>query len=307
MTHAAATEVSDAALLAIADELGLPTATWVSHHSVGTSNTIYTLGDTYVLKVPRQHAPTIAAVGAETVAARAAHAAGVQTPAVVFVDDSLTLLPVPYAVYERVPGVPLAVLPPDTAGAAVWHALGCDLARLHSGVPQTVPLSGTVADAAHDNPRPWLDDLHQSGMIGPADAAWLHTWLDRLLAPTRERVPACFCHGDVNAGNIIVSSHGDTYRALVDWGGAGWGDAAYDFAVVSLAAVPLLIGGYGTIAPLPGAATLEARILWFHLTMAIWGLRFGPVRDRAWIAERLARLRRQTHAFVVQATSLAGK
>ncbi len=82
-------------------------------------------------------------------------------------------------------------------------------------------------------------------------------------------------------------------------------DAAYDFAVVPLAVVPFLLDGYRLVAPVPGAATAEARILWYHLAMAIWGLRFGLPRDRTWIAGRLDRLEHQMRAFVAQSTSTA--
>ncbi|CAA9300030.1 MAG: hypothetical protein AVDCRST_MAG93-4525 [uncultured Chloroflexia bacterium] len=66
-----------------------------------------------------------------------------------------------------------------------------------------------------------------------------------------------------------------------------------------------MLDGYRSVAEVPGEATAEARILWYHLAMAVWGLRFGPPRDGTWIANRLARLERQMQAFVAQSTTIA--
>ncbi len=201
-----ATEVPDAALRTIAERLGLRGTSWSAFASVGLSSSIYTLGDAFVLKVPRQHPQTITAARAETIAAAAAHAAGVHTPAVVLFDDTCALLPVPFTVYERVPGVPLASVASDTATtAAVWRALGRDLAVLHTRVARTVPTSGVLADAAYDDPRPWLDDLVTCGVVVPGEAGWLRAWLERLEAVRHTYDTTWFIHGDVNAGNVIVS------------------------------------------------------------------------------------------------------
>ena len=62
----------------------------------------------------------------------AARAAGVRTPALVAFDDSLQLLPVPYAIYERVRGETLGALdlgPEDTPRAWQWEATSPDCTR----------------------------------------------------------------------------------------------------------------------------------------------------------------------------------
>jgi hypothetical protein len=64
----------------------------------------------YVLRVPRGAPPFVAAIRKESVAVPAARAAGVRTPALVAFDDSLDLLPVPYAIYEQVHGEALGLL-----------------------------------------------------------------------------------------------------------------------------------------------------------------------------------------------------
>jgi aminoglycoside phosphotransferase (APT) family kinase protein len=67
-------------------------------------------GGEYVLRVPRDAPPFIAALRKESVAVPAAKAAGVRTPTLRAFDDSLDLLPVPYAIYERVRGETLGLL-----------------------------------------------------------------------------------------------------------------------------------------------------------------------------------------------------
>lgn len=298
------THVSNRALQAIAARLGLPSAAWIAQASIGTANSIFRLGDAFVLKVPRQHAAIIAGAAREAHAASIARAAGVRTPAVVLFDDSCTLLPVPFTVYDYIDGVPL---PSPSAAAAttpsVWRALGSDLARLHTGVARSASTNRITTNRERYDARPWLDECLAAGTLLPDEAAWLRSWLDRLGAFVPMSDPRWFCHGDVNAGNVLVSASGDTYRALLDWGGAMWFDAAYDFAVVTLAAVPWLLEGYCAEAPLPAGATLEARILWYHLTLAIWSTRRRSPHDRADIGAHMARLQQQTAVFVAQAAS----
>ena len=84
---------------------------------VGIFNSIYLVGSEYVLRVPRVAPPFVAAIRKESVAVPAALAAGVRTPALIAFDDSLDLLPVPYAIYERVHGICTEPREPRHSGA----------------------------------------------------------------------------------------------------------------------------------------------------------------------------------------------
>jgi hypothetical protein len=75
------------------------------------------------------------------------------------------------------------------------------------------------------------------------------------------------------------------YCAVIDWGSAGWGDPARDFSGIPLRAVPFLLEGYREVRPPAGDATLEARILWCHLQLALLTMRRGPQPNLSW-AER---------------------
>jgi len=54
--------------------------------------------------------------------------------------------------------------------------------------------------------------------------------------------------------------------------GSGRGDPAAGFSGISPYAAPFVMAGYREIAPLEDADTAEARILWFYLRLALFGL-----------------------------------
>ena len=252
---------------------------------VGVFNRIYPLGRDLVLRVPRDHPAFVAAARKESVAVPAAREAGVRTPRMVSFDDTGDLLPVPYSVYERVHGDTLGLLDLDPAEAtAAWRELGRDLARLHAGVPEDGPAAGLELEPMPD-PRPWPEEIAAEGYFTSTEARWFSVWLDRLapaaLAPVRRR----FLHGDSQATNVMVRAGTLEYLAVLDWGGSGWGDPAWDFAGVPLRVVPSMLEGYGEVAAPDGEETVEARILWRHLQLGLYLLRRDPQPGRSW-AER---------------------
>jgi aminoglycoside phosphotransferase (APT) family kinase protein len=252
---------------------------------VGVFNRIYPLGDDLVLRVPRDHPAFVAAARKESVAVPAAREAGVRTPRMVSFDDTGDLLPVPYSVYERVHGETLGLLDLDPAEApGAWRDLGRDLARLHAGVPEDGPAAGLELEPMPD-PRPWPDEIAAGGYFTSTEARWFSEWLDRLapaaLAPARRR----FLHGDSQATNVMVRTGTLEYLAVLDWGGSGWGDPAWDFAGVPLRVVPSMLEGYRETAATDGDGAVEARILWRHLQLGLYLLRRDPQPGRSW-AER---------------------
>ena len=253
----------------------------------GIFNAIYLVGNEYVLRVPRDAPPFVAAIHKESVAVPAARAAGVRTPALVAFDDSLDLLPVPYAIYERVHGETLGALdlgPEATPG--VWHEVGRDLAMLHEGVDEYGPVGGLECESLPD-PRPVPEELASAGHFTSEEARWLSGWLDLLAPLALAPLPRRFRHGDLQTSNVMVRPGPPTYLALIDWGACGWGDAAYDFAGIPLRAVPFMLEGYRGVAPFPEDETAEARILWRHLQIALYLLGRPPQPGLSW-AERPA-------------------
>jgi aminoglycoside phosphotransferase (APT) family kinase protein len=276
-----------ATLEAICERHGLSAGKISRVSDAGIFNAIYLVGSEHVLRVPRVAPPFVDAIRKESVAVPAARAAGVMTPALVAFDDSLDLLPVPYAIYERVHGEALGLLdlgPDDTPG--VWRNVGRDLAILHEGVGEHGPVAGLECEPLPD-PRPIPDELASAGYITSEEARWLSGWLDLLAPLALASLPRRFRHGDLQTTNVMVRPSPPTYLALIDWGACGWGDAALDFAGIPLRAVPFVLEGYREVATLPEDETAEARILWRHLQIALYRLGRPPQPGLSW-AERPA-------------------
>lgn len=278
------------ALRAIAERYGVDPADVERLPETGIFNAIYRLGEHLILRVPRDHPAFIAAIHTEAVAVPAARPAGVRTPRLVATDVSRALLPVPFAIYERVRGETLELLdrePEDTADA--WRELGRDLARTHLGVAADGPAGSLSAKGSLlDDPRSVLDQRAMEGWFTAHEGRWLGRWLDRLAPAMAEPVPSRFLHGDVQGTNVMVAGDAPEYRAVIDWGSASWGDVALDFGAVPLRAVRLVLEGHRSIAPLDGDAWAEARIVWRHLQLALRCLPRGAVPGRSWAERPLA-------------------
>jgi aminoglycoside phosphotransferase (APT) family kinase protein len=253
---------------------------------VGIFNAVFLLGEDLVLRVPRDHPNFIAAALKEAIAAPAARAAGVHTPRLVDFDDRRDLLPVPFLVYERVRGEPLGGLDLEPACTPeVWRVVGRDLALVHTGIAAEGPVAELEVEVLDDDPRLLAEDAAAVGQFTGVEARWLTRWLDELAPAALTPVTECLLHGDVQATNVMVASGSLEYLALIDWGSAGWGDPAWDFAGFPLRAVPWVLAGHREVAPVDGDETVEARILWRHLQLSLWLLRRSPQPGRSW-AER---------------------
>ena len=294
------TTVSLHALRAIAVRHGFRVPTRVPRPWAGATSRVYPLGGA-VLKVPHADPAAVDAVRVDALVIDAARAVGVSTPRLLALDDEGDLLPVPFSLHERVRGGTLVRLGGSPVADGAWRAVGRDLARLHDGVSRSGPLAGlrAFAQTPEVDPRPWVVALGESGLLSPPTARWLGELLDTLTSAALAPVPQRFCHGDVNAANVLVAPHAAGFLALIDWLGAGWLDPAWDFASVPLRAVPSLLAGHREIAPMAHDATAEARILWCHLQLALYGIHAGwiPIDERQ---RRLARLVRRTREFLAE-------
>jgi aminoglycoside phosphotransferase (APT) family kinase protein len=289
----------------IAEHHGLVGRTFKPLPSIGVFNAIYLVGDDLILRVPRNHPHFVAALAKEAIAVPAARAAGVRTPQLIAFDDSLTLLPVPYAVYERVQGEALESLGlAPTAAPAMYRELGRDLARLHTRVGPGSPAGQLGApNLPQGDPRPLPQELAAAGYFSSAEAGWLERWLD-LLPPILETPQATrFLHGDTQATNILVQPDSLAYLALIDWGGCGWGDPALDFSGMPLRAVLDVLAGYREIAIVPNDHTAEARILRYHLHFALINIRNEPQPLRSWGERPLGYLLEIMHFLLTSSSS----
>jgi aminoglycoside phosphotransferase (APT) family kinase protein len=280
--------LSGETVAAIAGRLGVPLRDWRPMPRMGIFNDISLLNDELVLRVPRIHPAFTSAIEKEAVVIPAARRAGVRTPAVVLFDQTEELLPVPYLVCERVPGRVLEGTEPEPAAAA-WAEVGHDLGLLHSRVPADGPTAGFEVEPLPDA-RELPGYLARDGYLTTSESGWLERWLDRLAPAALTPVTASLRHGDLQGTNVLVGPDRLDYRALIDWGAAGWSDPAHDFAGIPLRAVPHMLAGYRRVATLPSEETAQARILWRHLQIALFLALRPPQPDHSWAERPLAML-----------------
>lgn len=242
----------------------------------GGSGQVFPCGDV-VIKIPFDRPDAIQSVTTDAGMALFARSLGVVVPALVAFDESLVIVPVPYAVFERVHGAVTldACRVEGTLRSEAWAEAGRQLARVHAvrdagGVPIALR---TFRQSAEVDPRPWVAAFYGAGVLDASDAQWLHDLLDRLAPGALADVPLVLCHGDVNAANVLVDRESGAFRALIDWAGAGWLDPVWDFAGVSLDAVPAMLAGHRCIAPLVRDETAETRVLWCQIQMRLYPLR----------------------------------
>jgi aminoglycoside phosphotransferase (APT) family kinase protein len=285
------TTVSTEVLRAVASRHGLEAdGPLVQLPETGIFNAVYLLGEHHVLRIPRDHPKHIEALYREAIAVPAARQAGVRTPELLVFDDTCDLVSVPYVIYERVHGETLADLEPEPLPAAdVWRELGRDLPRLHAVTAGDLaaPLPSQLAPP---DPRELVESRSRDGWFTSSEARWLLTWLDRLAPMALVSVPSRVLHGDSQATNVMVSPKPLRYVAVIDWGSAGWGDAAEDFAGVPLRAVPFMLQGHRDFTALDDDDSAEARVLWRHLQLGLLTLPRGAVPGRSWAERPLAML-----------------
>jgi Ser/Thr protein kinase RdoA (MazF antagonist) len=288
-------------LAAIARRHGVRASRIVPLPSTGIINTAYLLGDRHVLRIPRDHPGHVEQARREALAVPAARAAGVRTPRLVAFDDRLDLVPVPYTLYERVRGVALGALDlePDRTPAA-WRELGRDLARLHAGVAPGGPADALSAGRPPPDPRPMVEARAREGWFTAVEARWLLGWLDRLAPMAAGPVPDRLLHGDTQATNVMVGRADRAYWALIDWGGARWGDAAHDCCDMPMRAVPHVLAGHREVAPFDADEGAEARLLWGRLILLLIFLPRGAVPEGPF-AERPVALLIETARFFLGA------
>lgn len=277
-------EVTIQILQQIGDRHGFHTRQYSHLPSQGVFNAIYLLGDELVLRVPRNHPHFISAITKESIAVPEVCKLGIKTPSLVVYDDSCSLLPVPYAIFERVHGITLDTLQSGSQPVLPNYVeLGRELAKLHSGVEKRGQINSIgapnlpMADAVS-----LVDELAEEGFFTRNETNWLREWIAKLPPLLKDAQSRRFLHGDTQATNILIDPTTLDYRAIIDWGGCGWGDPALDFSGMPLRHVPAVLAGYREISTLPEDLTAEGRILRYHLYFGLINLKNSPQPSRSW-------------------------
>jgi len=218
-------------------------AMWTPLASTGVANRIYATNDV-VLRVATDHPDGIPDARTESVAAPAAHAAGILTPRLIAFDDSRALVNRPFSLWERVHGATLGgITLSNESRSAAWGAVGRELARLHRLVTVCPDPDGYL-DVPGDYPDvEWfLAALVDAGRLDAGTAKHLEASC-RELGEAGPVPDVTFTHGDAHAMNIMCDEHG-RLLALIDWGDAGWSDPMHDFSSMPLDVIPSAVAGY---------------------------------------------------------------
>lgn len=259
------------ALPAVANRHGIPRVSRLPPPLPGATSQVYLL-DRVVIKVPRLEQTAIASLRTDVAVSRIMLAYGVRAARLIAFDETLDLLPVPFAIFARVPGRTL-----EDAGrgasivAPAWEEAGRQLALVHDVEPGNPGLDSLrrFEQTSEVDPRPWVEQLARKGALASSTATSCRALTAHLAGPAREAGLCRLCHGDLNAANVMVAPDDPGMVTLVDWAGAGWLDPVWDFVGVPLSAVPPLLRGHRAHAPLPDDHTAEARLLWCRLQVAL--------------------------------------
>lgn len=252
---------------------------WVPLPATGLANHVYATHDV-VLRIATDHPDGVRDARTESVAAPVAHEAGVLTPRLIAFDDRRTLVDRPFSLWERIHGdtVGLASLSRSQSGE-LWHAVGRELARLHVRVRECPDPDGYLDQPTREsNIDAELARLIEAQRIDSQTARSVERLIGELRPQLTEGVTARLIHGDIHSMNIMCSSEG-SLLAILDWGDAGWGDPAMDFAAIPLESVECALEGYRDEAPGVLGAFPEARFIWDRLVDVLDDL--WDIPDRA--------------------------
>ena len=253
---------------AIFEKYGVP-GPWQPLPSTGLANRVYATRDV-VLRVATDHPEAVVDARTESVAAPVARSAGVLTPRLIAFDDSRSLVDRPFSLWDRVHGETLGVVDLDERQSAeAWSQVGRELARLHVRVRECLDPNGYL-----DRPSRELDldavlrPLVDAGRVSNETAREVERLGRSLQRHVTVPLNVRFIHNDVHPMNIMCSRAG-ALLAVIDWGDAGWGDPALDFAAIPLEAIPYAVQGYESDAPGVLGDFPEARFVWDKLLGAM--------------------------------------
>jgi len=181
-----------------------------------------------------------------------ARTSGLPVPAVLAVHDGG---PHPHLVMQRAHGTPLMETP-LSEGAQL---------RLGREVARVAAMMRNVHDLPDDHPT-WTILWEVLARIAPVQEC-------QAAAEVARTAPTCLVHGDLSAGNLIVTPDGDLV-AILDWDGASRSDPAMDWAALCANCPPGVVAAMR--AATPEATALDARA---QVYLGTW-----PVQHDLWLA-----------------------
>jgi aminoglycoside phosphotransferase (APT) family kinase protein len=249
---------------------------WESLPATGVANHIFATRDV-VLRVATDYPDSVSDARTESVAAPIARAAGILTPKLITFDDMREIVDRPFSLWERIHGETLGLASLMVHQRAdVWRSVGRELARLHLRVQEAPDPMGYLDDPRRNQEvEANLARLVEAKRLDINTTERVQSLADELRPLVTEPVETRFIHDDIHPMKIMCSSRGELL-AIIDWGDAGWGDPALDFAAMPLDMVPWALAGYEVENPWIAWGSPRARIAWNRLLDAV-----DDLRDRA--------------------------
>lgn len=239
--------------------------------SNGWDNDIWSLGDWWLVRLPRRAAAAELIVHEQHVLPVIAPRLSLPVPVPVHAGVPASGLPWHWSVVPRFPGLRAAdaVLSDQTAEA---ERLAWFLRGLHLAAPSDAPVNVFRGGGLSSRTESFLElkSGFPATQLGYDYFALEHIWFWAEAGPEWDGAPV-WLHGDLHAANIIVD--GGRITAVVDWGDVCSGDPACDLAVAWMLfdedARDVFFAAYGE-----GPAGLRERA-------RAWALLFGLVYRRA--------------------------
>ncbi|MEE6272353.1 aminoglycoside phosphotransferase family protein [Georgenia wangjunii] len=230
---------------------------------VGATSSVVRLGDDLLVKVPHRDDAAVDACLTHARVCPVLRRKGVLVPEILAVLTAGDLAPVPLVVSRFVPG---SALTPSDVRPGIWADVGQQVALVHRTAPGEVP-PGLRSFTQHPEVDPAVvaERLADEGIVRPQTATTVRGVRDRLVPAVLPDDSPVLCHGDLHAGNVIAQDGGLT--GLIDLAGAGWLDAAWDFAAIPAPAVRPALAGYAASGGRAGH--LLERVAWCRFQLAV--------------------------------------
>lgn len=175
------------ALPAVASRHGIPPVSHRPHPTSGATGLVFVL-DRVVVKVPKADPVAVAALRTDVTVSQIALAHGIRAAPLIAFDERCDLLPVPFAIFARIPGQTLEELGRNASNtAASWEATGRQLARVHAIAPGDPVLDALrqFAQTQDVDPLPWVEELSAAGAMTPSSASTCQALIAQLAETAR--------------------------------------------------------------------------------------------------------------------------
>lgn len=233
---------SDDQVRAILRKHGLPDEVAIERSAhEGSVNHVRMAGE-YCVRLLKE--PNYASdIWTESVAVPAVRASGVKTPELIAFDPAADHFPGLVTIYRREPGDVLGQFRGPVDLARIYREIGEQIGTWHRGVRR-------IEDPFDRLDKPELGSIRQglvrnSVRMSQAEIQWADDQISRLEAAGAG--PRGFVHWDLHAHNVLISD--GRLSSILDWGDAGWGDAAINFHCFPAQYLPEALEGFGDPTP----------------------------------------------------------